>query len=148
MDGAGASPIIVYTLETGRTGKEGKMAITKLYNKSGDDKAVKVQESVEKKFGFLPETFQAMGRNGDFLQAMLSLAESAGKGLDAKTRELISVAVSAVAGCAYCLDTHRAMALKAGATDEEITAALEVAAMMSAFNTFNKAIDLKRDITA
>jgi len=124
------------------------MAITKLYNKSGDDKAVKVQESVEKKFGFLPETFQAMGRNGDFLQAMLSLAESAGKGLDAKTRELISVAVSAVAGCAYCLDTHRAMALKAGATDEEITAALEVAAMMSAFNTFNKAIDLKRDITA
>lgn len=124
------------------------MAITKLYNKSGDDKAVKVQESIEKKFGFLPETFQAMGRNGDFLQALLSLSEAAGKGLDAKTRELIAVAVSAVAGCSYCLGAHRAMALKAGVTDEEITAALEVAAMLSAFNSFNKSIGLNHDITA
>lgn len=124
------------------------MAITKLYNKTGDDKAIKVQEGIEKKFGFLPEAFQAMGRNGDFLQAMLSLSEAAGRGLELKTKELIALAVSAATGCAYCVDAHRAMAMKAGVTDEEITAALEVAAMMSAYNNLIKAIGLNHDIKA
>lgn len=124
------------------------MAIAKLYNKTGDEGAQKIQEGIENKFGFVPEVFQAMGRNGDFLGAMLKLAESAGGNLDAKTRELICIAVSAVAGCAYCVDAHRALALKAGVTDEEITGALEVAAMMTAFNSFNKAIGLNHDIKA
>jgi AhpD family alkylhydroperoxidase len=124
------------------------MAITKLYNKDGDEKAQKIQEGIEKKFGFVPEVFQAMGRNGDFLEALTSLADAAGKGLDGKTKELIAIAVSAVNGCDYCIEAHRALALKAGVTDEEITAAIEIAAMMSAFNNFNKAIGLNRDIKA
>lgn len=125
------------------------MAHVKLYNKTGDEAAVKVQTALEKNFnGKLPEVFQAMGRTGAFLGDMLKLSESAGKGLDPKTKELISIAVSAVNGCEYCLSAHRASALKSGATDEEITAAIEVAAQMSAFNAFNKALGLKIDITA
>lgn len=124
------------------------MATVKLYNKTGDEKAKKIQENLEKNFGKVPEVFQAMGRSGDFLQAMLNLAEAAGKGLDPKTKELISIAVSAVNGCSYCLDAHRAIALKAGVTEEEITAAIEVAALMSAFNKFNGALDLNHDIKA
>ena len=124
------------------------MAITKLYKKTGDEKAQKIQSNIEKGFGFLPEAFQAMGRNGDFLEAMMALHESAGKGLDHKTKELIAIAISAVNGCDYCVEAHRAMALKAGVTDEEITAAVEIAAQMSAFNSFNKAIGLKNDIKA
>ncbi len=124
------------------------MAIRKLYNKTGDAKSQEIQAGIEKQFGFIPEAFQAMGRTGDFLQAIMSLSESAGKGLDPKTKELIAIAVSAVNGCAYCVDAHRAIALQAGVTEEEISAALEVAAMMSAFNTFNQAIDLNHDIKA
>ena len=124
------------------------MAITKLYNKTGDAKSQEIQAGIEKKFGFIPEAFQAMGRTGDFLQAIMSLSEAAGKGLDPKTKELVAIAVSAVNGCAYCVDAHRAIALQAGVTEEEISAALEVAAMMSAFNTFNQAIDLNHDIKA
>ncbi len=124
------------------------MAITKLYNKTGDEKAREIQNNIEEMFGFVPEAFQAMGRTGDFLEAITKLADSAGKGLEPKTKELISVAVSAVSGCAYCVDAHRALALKAGATEDEVTAAVEVAAMMSAFNNFNKAIDLNHDIKA
>lgn len=124
------------------------MAIAKLYNKSGDDKAKQVQGNLESALGFLPEVFQAMGRNGDYLEAITTLAEAAGKGLDDKTKELICFAVSAANGCGYCVDAHRALALKAGVTDEELTAALEVASMMTAFNTFNKAIGLNHDIKA
>ena len=122
------------------------MAGVKLYNKTGDEKAVRTQEAIEKKFGFIPEVFQAMGRNGDFLQAAMHMADVAGQGLDAKTRELIIIAVSAVNGCAYCLDAHRAAALAAGVTDEEITAAIEVAASISLYNNFNKAISLNSDL--
>ncbi|GBC60558.1 carboxymuconolactone decarboxylase family protei n [Desulfonema ishimotonii] len=124
------------------------MAATKLYKKEGDDKAKAIQENIEKQFGFLPEVFQAMGNNGDFLESMMKLSEAAGKNLDKKTKELICVAVSAVTGCGYCLEAHRAMALQAGITEEEITAAVEVAAMMSAFNNFNKALGMNHDIKA
>ena len=122
------------------------MASVKLYAKTGDEKAKNIQSSIEKKFGRIPEVFQAMGRNGDFLEAVLNTAEAAGKGLDPKTRELIIIAVSAANGCTYCLDAHRSAALQLGVTDEEITAALEVAASISLFNTFNKAIDLNSDL--
>ncbi len=124
------------------------MASIKLYNKSGDKKAVDVQTAIEKKFGFVPEVFQAMGRNGKFLSDVLQISESAGAGLDPKTKELIAIAVSAVNGCEYCVSAHRAGALAAGVTDEEISAAIEVAAMMSLFNNFNKATGLKIDIKA
>lgn len=124
------------------------MASIKLYHKTGDEKAVKIQEMIEKKFGFIPEVFQAMGRSGDFLEAMMTLSEKCGKGLDKKTKELIALAVTATNGCGYCFDAHRAIALKEGISEEEITAAVEVAAMMSAFNKFNDAIGLNHDIKA
>ena len=122
------------------------MATLKLYNKSGDAKAVRVQESIEKSFGFIPETFQAMGANGDFLERVLSISQAAGKILDPKTKELIAIAVSAANGCEYCVAAHSASARQAGVTDEEITAAIEVAAMMSMYNTFNKTAGLNIDI--
>ena len=123
------------------------MASVKLYNKEGDAKAVQIQENLEKKLGFLPEVFQAMGRNGDFLHTILQLAEVAGKGLDPKTKELICIAVSAVNGCEYCLSAHRNFARAAGVNDDEVSAAIEVAAAMSAFNNFNKALGMNVDIT-
>lgn len=122
------------------------MASVKFYEKNGDAKAKAIQENLEKTFGKLPNVFKAMGRNGDFLESMLKLSESAGRGLDAKTKELIIIAVSAVNGCTYCLDAHRSAALAAGVTDDEITAAIEVAAAISAFNSFNKSIDLVSDL--
>lgn len=122
------------------------MASIKLYNKSGDAKAQAIQGGLEKNFGKLPEVFQAMGRSGDFLEAVLKVAEAAGNNLDPKTRELIIIAVSAANGCQYCLDAHRSAALLLGVTDEEISGAIEVAGAISLFNTINKAIDLKSDL--
>ena len=124
------------------------MASVKMYKKNGDAKAVAIQENLEKNFGFLPEVFQVMGRNGEFLEHVLGVANAAGKGLDPKTKELIIIAVSAANGCQYCLDAHRAAALAAGVTDEEITGALELAASISLFNTYNKAIGLNSDLKA
>ena len=122
------------------------MASVKFYDKTGDEKSLKIQQELKKHFGKIPNVFKAMGRNGDFLEAALKLSEAAGNGLDPKTKELIIIAVSAVNGCTYCVDAHRSAALRIGVTDEEITAAIETAATISFFNNFNKAIDLESDL--
>ena len=122
------------------------MASIKMYAKTGDAKAQEIQSGIEKKFGKIPEVFQAMGRSGDFMDAVMKVADAAGNNLDPKTKELIIIAVSAVNGCTYCLDAHRSAALMMGVSEEEISGAVEVASAISLFNTFNKAIDLKSDL--
>ncbi len=123
------------------------MADVKLYDGTGDEKAVKAQDRVRRSLGALPETYQAMGRSGAFLEVALQLDQAAGANLPETTRQLIMIAVSAANGCGYCLHAHRALALKAGAGEEDVSGALEVAAMMSAYNTFNKSIGLNHDVT-
>lgn len=123
------------------------MADVRLYDGDGDDRARQAQERIRRTLGALPEAYQAMGRSGAFLEGVLNLEQAAGRNLDERTRQLIAVAVSAANGCGYCLHAHRALALKAGADEEQVSGALEVAAMMSAANTFNKAIGLQHDVT-
>lgn len=52
--------------------------------------------------------------------------------LDAKTKQLIAVAVAHVTQCPYCIRGHIPGALKAGASKEEIMEAIWVAAEMRA----------------
>lgn len=52
--------------------------------------------------------------------------------LDAKTRELISLAVAVTTRCDGCITVHTKDALTAGATAEEIAEALGVAVAMNA----------------
>ncbi|MBB3226487.1 AhpD family alkylhydroperoxidase [Luteibacter sp. Sphag1AF] len=52
--------------------------------------------------------------------------------LDAKTRELIGLAVAVTTRCDGCITVHTGEALKHGATKEEITEALGVAIALNA----------------
>ncbi|HEX7380982.1 MAG TPA: carboxymuconolactone decarboxylase family protein [Nevskiaceae bacterium] len=64
--------------------------------------------------------------------------------LDAKTKQLIAVAVAHVTQCPYCIRGHVAGALKAGATDKQIMEAIWVAAEMRAGGAYahsNLALD-------
>jgi len=61
-----------------------------------------------------------------------SAAATASGALSTKFKELIAVAVSVKAQCPYCIDIHTANARKAGATDQEITEAVVVAAAIGA----------------
>jgi len=57
------------------------------------------------------------------------LAEGA---LPTKIKQLIAVAVAHVTQCPYCIDAHTQLAVKHGASDEEIMEAIWVAAEMRA----------------
>ena len=62
----------------------------------------------------------------------LSNANSKHGHLDAKTRELISLAVAVTTRCDGCITVHTAEALKQGASHHEIAEALGVAVAMNA----------------
>lgn len=74
--------------------------------------------------GLSPATLSAMG----------ALNDAAGKTghLDAKTRELIALAVAVTTRCDGCITVHAAEAAKAGVTKEEIGEALSVAIALNA----------------
>lgn|SRR5690554_2767336 len=56
--------------------------------------------------------------------------------LDEKTKQLIAVAVAHVTQCPYCIRGHSALAMRKGATKQEIMEAIWVAAEMRAGATY------------
>ena len=62
----------------------------------------------------------------------LETATREGNVLDAKTHELISLAVAVTTRCDGCIAAHAAAAKKAGASKEEVSAALGTAIALNA----------------
>lgn len=62
----------------------------------------------------------------------ISAARATTGALDAKTRELVAIAVAVTVRCDGCIATHVALAKKHGATTDEITDALGVAITVNA----------------
>jgi AhpD family alkylhydroperoxidase len=60
--------------------------------------------------------------------------------LDAKTREMIALAVAVTTRCEGCIDAHARKAKAAGATKEEIAEALGVAIALNAGSAFTYAL--------
>ena len=58
--------------------------------------------------------------------------------LDTLTKEMIALAVSATNGCAYCINSHTAAAIKLGMDNEMLGELMSVVGM---FNTTNKLAD-------
>jgi AhpD family alkylhydroperoxidase len=74
------------------------------------------------------------GTNPKMLEAYrnLSAAQGDNGALDAKTRELIAMAVAVTTRCDGCISSHAAAAAKAGATEAEMSAAMGVAIALNA----------------
>jgi AhpD family alkylhydroperoxidase len=72
--------------------------------------------------------------NPDIVSAYagLSAANAKSKHIDAKTRELIALAVVVTLRCDGCINAHTDAAIKAGAAKEEIVEALGVAIIVNA----------------
>jgi AhpD family alkylhydroperoxidase len=70
----------------------------------------------------------------DTVRGYVQLGEAGAKTghFDAKTRELIALAVAVTLRCDGCIAVHSAAALKAGATQEELAEALGVAISVNA----------------
>lgn len=99
-----------------------------------------------KNITFVPNIWRVLATNPDHLDLVWSRLkalmhpEAAGRQskLDATTREIIALAVSATNGCAYCVNSHTAALSKLGLSTEALG---EVLAIAGLFNNTNAIAD-------
>ncbi|HOV81994.1 MAG TPA: carboxymuconolactone decarboxylase family protein [Methanothrix sp.] len=118
----------------------------------GKEKAAQdILKAVEDAYGEIPYVFQFMKDNPEiFITKVLhNNAIQRNSGLDARTIELISVAVSAAMRCSHCLKLHIRIASNMGIPDNQIAAAVFLAANLvsaSVLATATRNIDEERDV--
>ncbi len=75
---------------------------------------------IQKRMGKVPNLYATMGYSEHALKAFLDLDDTLNKGIfNPKEREAVSLIVSEINGCAYCLAGHTMAAIKRGFTKEE-----------------------------
>ena len=102
-----------------------------------------------KNIDFVPAFWRALATNPDQLELVwrqlkaLMHPEAAGRAspLDARTREIIALAVSVTNGCDYCINSHTAAVQKLGLDNEGLG---EVLAVVGLYNQMNKLADAYR----
>lgn len=66
--------------------------------------------------------------------------------LDARTREIIALAVSATNGCDYCVNSHSTALRKHGVTTEELGEILAIAGLFNMTNALAEGYQVEPDI--
>jgi len=93
-----------------------------------------------KKIDFIPNVWRALATHPEHLElcwTRLKAIMAPGK-VDALTKEIVALAVSATNGCNYCINSHTAACQKLGLTLEQLG---EVLAVVGLFNQMNKLAD-------
>ncbi len=118
----------------------------------GKEKAARdILKSIEDAYGEVPYVFQFMQESPEiFITKVLhNNAIQRSSTLDAKTIELISVAVSAAMRCSHCLKLHIRIASNLGVPDDQIAAAVFLAgnlASASVLATATRHLDEEREV--
>jgi AhpD family alkylhydroperoxidase len=88
-------------------------------------------KDIEKTIGFVPAFFREIpaAMLPGFWELMKNFEMGTTTRIDAKTKELIGIAVASQIPCDYCIQFHREAARKHGATDQEVQEAIGMAAM-------------------
>jgi AhpD family alkylhydroperoxidase len=100
-----------------------------ILEKGADKSAEDMIKAVKDEYGEVPYVFHFMKDHPDLLitKILHNNAILRSSTLDAKTIELISVAVSAAMRCTHCLKLHIRVASNLGVSDDEIAAAIFLA---------------------
>lgn len=76
-------------------------------------------DNLERSVGFVPNLYAAFAHSDTALSTFIT-AQNAKSSLTAKEREAVSLIVSQVNDCEYCLSAHTVLARKNGFTDEQV----------------------------
>jgi AhpD family alkylhydroperoxidase len=118
----------------------------------GKEKAAEdVLSEVQSTYGEIPYVFSFMRDNPEILitKVLYNNAILGSSTLDAKTVELISLAVSAAMRCSHCLKLHIKLASNLGVPDDQIAAAIFLAGNLvsaSVLATASRHLDEEREI--
>lgn len=90
-------------------------------DREADSKTRELFRAVEKKMGMVPNLVSTMARSPAVAQAYLGFAQTlAGGSLPASLREQISLVVSEINQCNYCLSAHSFLGRKAGLSESDV----------------------------
>lgn len=118
----------------------------------GKEKAAEYMlKAVERTYGEIPYIFLFMKDNPEILisKTLYNNAIQRSSALDARTIELISIAVSAAIRCNHCLELHIRSASNLGIPDDQIAAAIFLAGNLvnaSVLATATRHLDEERNI--
>src|SRR3982750_1021123 len=119
------------------------MSTVKLIDENSDHPIVRrvfADIKATKKIDRVPNIWRALATHPEHLElcwTRLKAIMRPGK-VDALTKEIIALAVSATNGCDYCINSHTAAVQKLGLDDEGLC---EVLAVVGLFNSMNKLAD-------
>jgi len=89
-----------------------------------------IYDNLTKALGFVPNLYAEFAHSENALSVFLT-AQNTKSSLTAKEKEVVSLVVSQVNDCKYCLSSHSVFAHKAGLTEEQI---LEVRSGTASFD--------------
>jgi AhpD family alkylhydroperoxidase len=103
---------------------------------------------------FVPALWRALATNPDQLELVwrqlkaLMHPEAAGRksSLDAKTREIIALTVSATNGCSYCVNSHTAALKKLGVDGQMLGEILAIAGLFNMTNALAEGYQVQPDV--
>lgn len=107
-----------------------------------------------KNLDFVPNFWRVLATNPDQLELIwtrlkaLMHPEAAGRTstLDAVTREIIALAVSATNGCRYCVNSHTAAVRKMGLSVEALGEVLAIVALFNSTNALADGYQIEPDV--
>ena len=107
-----------------------------------------------KNIDFVPNLWRVLATNPAQLQVVwdtlktLMHPEAVGRTspLDAQTREIIALAVSATNGCGYCVNSHTAALRKLGLSTETLGEVLAIAGLFNMTNTLAEGYQVEPDV--
>ena len=107
-----------------------------------------------KQIDFVPNFWRVLATNPDQLELIwtrlkaLMHPEAAGRTspLDAVTREIIALAVSATNGCRYCVNSHTAAVRKLGLSVEALGEVLAIVALFNSTNALAEGYQIVPDV--
>lgn len=107
-----------------------------------------------KNLDFVPNFWRTLGTNPAQLQVVwntlktLMHPEAVGRqpALDAQTREIIALAVSATNGCSYCLNSHTAALQKLGMSADALGEVLAIAGLFNMTNALADGYQIEPDV--
>ncbi|MCO4754657.1 MAG: carboxymuconolactone decarboxylase family protein [Bacteriovoracaceae bacterium] len=108
------------------------------------DTSQQTYKDIEKTFGFVPkflEQYPSASIDGAWAQ-MKSMEMNNNTALDAKSKELIGLAVAAQIPCTYCIEMHTKIAKSLGASDQEVKEAVAMAAATRHWSTVLNGLDI------
>ena len=102
--------------------------------RSEEEIAKDILESIEKAYGFIPVVNQVLSERPDLFIPSSNVGRSVfyGKGeLQKKYRYLAALSAAVALGAEHCMEVQMKMAVKFGATKNEVLETMQIASLMS-----------------